>query len=106
MDATTQIKVHLINIIQAVDTASQDHYYAKKLAHVKAEAKPIFEKVQMQLFKAHLMRQDIKDAQERGAKPKDEESEEESDEEPQHKWCRFNDDEAEEAESEEGLESA
>ena len=106
MDATTQIKVHLSNIIQAVHTASRDRYYAKKLARVEAEAKVIFKTVQMQQIKAHLMRQDIKDSQELGAKRKREESEEESVEEAPHKRCYFIDDEAEEAESDEELESS
>lgn len=106
VDPTTQGKLHLSNIIQAVDSASEDAYYAKKLAHVEAQAKAIFEEVQMQLVKAHLMRKDIKDAQERGTKRKREEFEEESDEEPPHKRCCFIDEDSEEAESDEELESA
>ena len=105
MDATTQVKMHPSNIIQAVDTAPGDRYYGKKLARAEAEAKAIIEKVQMQLVNAHLKRQDIKVAQKRGAKRKREDFYEESDEEPPQKGCRFIDDEAGDAESGEELES-
>lgn len=75
VDAHAQTKIHLTNIIRAVDAASGDCCYTKKLTRVKSNAKAISEVVQMKLIKAQLVKEDIKDAQERGIKRKREYSE-------------------------------
>ena len=58
----------------------------------------------MKLVNGHMVRQNIKDAQERTEKRKREESVEESDVETPSKRCRFIGDEAKEAESDEEVE--